>query len=106
MNIHNKTLKRSNQIYTNNMIFVISDCGNLTDPVNGLVGYEGTTDFRTGYKSEAVYSCAQGFSLVGYTRRLCLASGKWSGKPPRCIKCKQIVYFLQKIVTKQNNTMT
>ena len=102
IHVHNKTLNRSNQIHTNNIIFVISDCGNLTDPVNGLVGYEGTTDFRTGYKSEAAYSCAQGFSLLGYTRRLCLASGKWSGKPPRCIKCKQNFTSFRRIVTQQN----
>ena len=69
----------------------LSDCGNLTDPVNGMIEHnvEGTNDYRTGYKSEAVYSCNQGFSLMGYTRRICLASGKWSGKPAWCVRCKQ-----------------
>ena len=32
----------------------------------------------------ATYSCEPGHNLVGATARTCLATGGWSGAPPRC----------------------
>lgn len=41
------------------------------------------------FKSEAKYSCREGFRLEGPATRKCLANGKWSGQDPTCeiIRC-------------------
>ena len=55
------------------------DCGDLFDPTNGGVSVNSTT-----FNSTATYTCDSGYSLVGDTTRICLASGLWSGIVPNC----------------------
>ena len=38
----------------------------------------------TSYNSTAIYSCENGYNLVGVAERTCLSSGNWSGDPPSC----------------------
>ena len=68
-------------------IHIFSDCGNLTDPVNGTVHYM-SGESRTGYGALANYTCLAGSTLLGYVQRLCQSSGRWSGSSPRCIICR------------------
>lgn len=55
------------------------DCGPLTAPANGNVGAASTT-----FGSLAVYSCNDGYELVGSNMRECQANGTWSGVTPSC----------------------
>ena len=36
------------------------------------------------YNSTAMYSCKNGYNLVGVAVRTCLSSGNWSGDAPYC----------------------
>ena len=54
-------------------------CPKLYDPENGSVK---DGDNRPGTK--AVYSCDDGFELVGDRKRLCQYDGTWDGEVPTC----------------------
>lgn len=58
---------------------VAIDCGFLLPPLNGNVEFSETT-----FQSVAMYSCDQGFALVGNFIRICLVNGRWSGEEPVC----------------------
>ena len=55
------------------------DCGDLDDPENGQVSLTGIT-----FGSKAIYTCNDGFELVGSSVRMCLATGEWMGEAPVC----------------------
>ena len=57
----------------------VVDCGNLTNPEQGLVSISETT-----FQSEANYSCLEGHELDGNATRICLESGSWSEPEPMC----------------------
>ncbi|XP_060580368.1 sushi, von Willebrand factor type A, EGF and pentraxin domain-containing protein 1-like [Ruditapes philippinarum] len=58
----------------------IRDCGELTEPENGLLSLpQGTT-----YGQTAVFTCKTGYILSGSTQLQCLQDGFWSGTPPTC----------------------
>lgn len=55
-------------------------CVELSDPSNGVVTLTGTVP-----NSLAIYSCNDGFNLVGRAVRTCMTSGgQWSGEAPTC----------------------
>ena len=54
-------------------------CPDLSAPTNGAVRVNGR---RTGDK--AVYSCEDGFELVGDVMRTCMSNSQWSGESPVC----------------------
>ena len=60
----------------------VVDCGNLTDPDNGVVTLSGTTEGDT-----ANYSCIVGYELNDNdtSQRTCGLNGTWSGEEPTCI---------------------
>ncbi|XP_053391178.1 CUB and sushi domain-containing protein 3-like [Mercenaria mercenaria] len=58
---------------------IIKDCGNLTDPENGLVIYNAST-----YGSVAVYICDVGFNLTGSNKTECSEGGFWTDSKPSC----------------------
>ena len=60
------------------VLSVISKCRYLNDPENGRVSLTGTIE-----SSVATYTCNEGFSLVGDSRRVC-QDREWSGKAPVC----------------------
>ena len=60
-------------------------CPDLEAPAYGSVD---DGDNRPGTK--AVYSCKDGFELVGDRKRLCKYDGTWDGDAPTC-KCKEVV---------------
>ena len=55
-------------------------CPNLSAPAHGSVDYISGVDVG----SQAIYSCEQGYSLVGISTRVCQSDGTWSGQPPLC----------------------
>ena len=55
------------------------DCGDLNDPVNGVVAVNDTVE-----GSIANYICDEGFSPDGPVDRTCGSDGMWSGVPPMC----------------------
>ena len=54
-------------------------CPDLSDPENGEVTVNGHRTDHT-----AVYSCNDGFKLVGHKIRTCLRISRWSGEEPVC----------------------
>ena len=64
-------------------------CGPAPDaPANGQQSGSGTT-----YGSTVTYTCNQGYTLQGDSKRTCLANGQWSGVTTNCSRkhiCKQI----------------
>ena len=55
-------------------------CDDLSAPSNGAVTVNG---HRT--NDTAVYSCDDGFELVGDDVRTCLSNSDWSGETPVCL---------------------
>ena len=55
------------------------ECPELPDPANGQVSLTGRH-----FQDSALYSCHEGFTLVGVSRHTCQASGRWSGLAPEC----------------------
>ena len=56
-----------------------SDCGKPSTPTDGSVAFNSTS-----YQSEAIYSCDNGYTLVGEATRKCLINGTWSNTDPVC----------------------
>ena len=54
-------------------------CSLLDNPRNGTVVVDG---FSAG--DAAVYSCNEGFELVGEMTRVCMNNTQWSGEAPEC----------------------
>ena len=51
----------------------------MSSPGNGAVTENG---FTTGHT--AVYSCEDGFELVGDMTRVCMNNSEWTGQTPSC----------------------
>ena len=68
----------TSRVYTK---FVLSNsvCLDLSTPADGSVTVNGYTTGDT-----AVYSCNNGFELVGNVSRTCMSISEWSGEPPTC----------------------
>ena len=62
------------------LLFIVVDCGTLTNPANGQVTHTG----RTVFTQTATYSCDTGYHLVGDNNRTCQATAVWSGRAPTC----------------------
>ena len=72
------------------IVFHLTECPSLDDIPNGSVSLSGNT---TG--DIAVYTCDDGFELVGDPTRVCMNDTTWSGEPPTCRrKLKQQCYTL------------
>ena len=61
------------------MCILLVDCGDPGRPVNGIVNFSNTTK-----ESIANYSCNEGYTLVGATKRICQSNGSWSDIMPSC----------------------
>ena len=59
--------------------FSTTECPDLPDIPNGSVVESG---FTTG--DTAIYSCGDGFELVGNMERVCMSDSTWSGAAPFC----------------------
>ena len=65
------------------------DCGDLSNPVNGRVVLQLTTE-----GSVATYSCNKGYKLSGSSTRTCGSDGAWTGDAPTCnSKCRLDLRF-------------
>ena len=58
----------------------IIDCGSPEILAAGVLSISNTTA-----GSSAIYSCLEGYNLIGETERVCLNNGAWSGSVPSCI---------------------
>ncbi|XP_075752610.1 limulus clotting factor C isoform X10 [Rhipicephalus microplus] len=59
-------------------------CGHLRPPMYGLVVPVGG-NYSTAVGTTLVFSCFQGYTLLGSNRRTCGLKGLWDGEPARCI---------------------
>ena len=68
------------------------DCGGLNDPVGGDVTITPAVvgSIETGLNAVAMYTCNEGYDLVGNTMRSCQESNQWDGTEPMCT-CKLIM---------------
>ena len=57
----------------------LPDCGNLTDPVNGVLNYTATI-----YQSIATFTCSLGYYMTGNSTLVCEAGASWNGSEPTC----------------------
>ena len=57
----------------------VVDCLNLTAPSNGQVSLTTTT-----FGSVAMYTCEEGYLVMGSAMRQCQANGNWSEEEPTC----------------------
>ena len=64
---------------TINLILFSPDCGNLTDPVNGVLNYTATI-----YQSIATFTCSLGYYMTGNSTLVCEAGASWNGSEPTC----------------------
>ena len=58
---------------------LVVDCFNLTAPSNGQVSLTTTT-----FGSVVMYTCKEGYLVMGSAMRECLANGSWSQQEPVC----------------------
>lgn len=62
-------------------LFVVIDCGPLSDPVDGKVELSSTK-----LNAVATYNCKRNKHLVhGTITRVCQANGTWTGREPQCV---------------------
>jgi len=72
------------------MVTIMSlDCGPLTAPTNGKVD---TTE-GTKYQSVAVFSCNDGYNLVGTAQTECAADATWDTAAPTCVIKSAYLHF-------------
>ena len=55
------------------------DCGSLDPPLNGFLDINDTS-----FQSMAIYSCENGYNLIGESQRTCTINATWSGEDPIC----------------------
>ncbi len=70
-------------VFSNN--YVDTYCSDLTNPTNGMIGYNmGTASLRP-VSTVATYTCDTGYTLNhDTTRRVCVIRGIWTGSAPTC----------------------
>ena len=66
----------------------ISTCGSLSNPRNGRVVVQGQSA-----GSIATYYCNTGYSVQGYSQRVCNINGQWSGTTPACMKAGEKIFL-------------
>ena len=67
---------------------VLPDCGDPGRPNNA------TVIGKNHWAGEYVrYLCHPGYTMLGPAVRMCLSSGKWSGKAPNCKSYMRCIFF-------------
>ncbi|XP_064386053.1 sushi, von Willebrand factor type A, EGF and pentraxin domain-containing protein 1-like [Halichondria panicea] len=59
-------------------------CSDLTNPTNGMIGYNIEAASPRPVDTVATYTCVTGYTLNGNTMRTCMSDGVWSGSAPVC----------------------
>ena len=70
------------------IFFIVIDCGNLTAPEDGKVTFTPgvVITLETGLDAIAIYTCNDGYNLVGDEMRACQTSEQWAGTEPNCTR--------------------
>ena len=63
------------------IISLLQACPPLSNPGNGTVSVEDGTEFE----DEAIYTCGEGYELVGSNHRVCGSDGSWTSTEPMCV---------------------
>ncbi|CAH0548073.1 unnamed protein product [Brassicogethes aeneus] len=80
-------------------------CGYPADIANGE--YQLVND-SVGYLSRVIYSCDEGFEMIGRAQLACDIDERWNGPPPRCdpIMCEPPVEIPHGVMETTNNNET
>ena len=81
-------------VVLNDEFVLVGACPIPDNIVNGRVSYQGRSPGDTAYT--AVYSCDDGFLLLGRNTTRCLFDGlSWDNPPPSCYASGYCAYFFQ-----------
>ena len=73
-------------------------CSDLTNPTNGMIGYNIEAASPRPVDTVATYTCVTGYTLNGNTMRTCMSDGVWSGSAPVCQRKWNIFPFFMIIM--------
>ena len=66
------------------LFFILVECLLLTNPNNGMLSCSLGGDGLTNPGDTCVFTCNNGYELIGNDMRICLPNGTWSGSDPVC----------------------
>ena len=93
-------ISRPNVLY-----YTAVQCPALQHPANGQVQPRSCLlADENEFKGSCVYSCDEGYSMVGASFVSCQASGRWSAEPPVCREGKGFIIYA--VVWCRGNEMT
>ncbi|XP_046667039.1 uncharacterized protein LOC124358766 isoform X4 [Homalodisca vitripennis] len=78
-------------------------CGYPADIPNG--NYQLLND-SVGYMSQVLYSCDEGYKLMGRAQLICDLDERWDGPPPRCHQIKQSTPIVPLVTAPKPRTTT
>eukprot|EP00118_Oscarella_pearsei_P022622 m.264200 g.264200 ORF g.264200 m.264200 type:complete len:455 (+) comp40467_c1_seq13:2332-3696(+) len=96
-----KILRTEQLIFIPCVVCKVVDCGQPSIPENGESRF-----LFTIYRSMAVFSCKNGYIILGSSVRMCQANGSWSGQQAQCkiIDCGPLAAPNQGTVSLTNTT--
>lgn len=81
VNVIKKFLELQLKVLIKFSLYLDIQCGYPADIANG--DYVLVND-SVGYLSRVIYSCDQGFEMIGRAQLACDIDERWNGPPPRC----------------------
>ena len=65
--------------------YVLVQCPELTDPMNGMMSCSMVNSRMFSYEDTCSFTCNTGYELTGSSERTCQSNGSWSGSSVSCI---------------------
>ena len=87
--------------------YVIVQCPELTDPMNGIMSCSMVNSRMFSYEDTCSFTCDTGYELTGSSERTCHSDGNWSGSPVSCIimECPSSSLPMNSMLAKSCNSM-